>query len=88
MKYDTYHNESAKIRDELLRRISTLSGGVNFTLGDTSLRSDSKDGIGGLIEEWLGVWCQKKGYVLDAQTTELLKRFQIIMLVMTIICLK
>lgn len=73
MKYDTYHNESTKIRDELLRTISTLKGGVNFTLGDTSLRSDSKDGIGGLIEEWLGVWCQKKGLCIrrpDHGTTQ------------------
>ena len=61
---DIYHYESVKIRDKLLRKISTLKGGIEFSLGDISVKITSRDGIGGLIEEWLEMWCQHHGFCI------------------------
>jgi len=57
-----YHNESIKIKDELVRQKSSLKGGIKFSLGRYSVQINSKDGIGGLIEEWLGIWCDSNGF--------------------------
>jgi type II restriction enzyme len=50
------HSESTAIYKKLLEDLPTLSGGTQFKLGDIGLSIESKDGLGGLIEEWFGAW--------------------------------
>lgn len=50
------HSESTAIYNKLLIDLPTLSGGTQFKLGDIGLSIESKDGLGGLIEEWFGAW--------------------------------
>ena len=67
---DLYHKESIKIKEELLKQKEKLVGGVTFILGDTKVDITGTDGIGGLIEEWIGVWSKKQGFnIEDANTT-------------------
>ncbi|OCH32023.1 hypothetical protein A6E13_15735 [Aliivibrio fischeri] len=46
--------------DDAIER-DLLVGGTEFSLGGTSISITSKDGIGKLIEEWLGIWAVQKG---------------------------
>ena len=57
-----YHTESKKIRDLLVKNISSFKGGTLFAIGDVTVNITGKDGIGGLIEEWFGVWAEEKGF--------------------------
>ncbi len=50
------HLESKKIFKQLIVDLPTLAGGTQFNLGEISLQIEGKDGLGGLIEEWFGVW--------------------------------
>ncbi len=60
-----YHNESQKIYENLLSIKDTLTGGTVFSLGDVSIDVEGKDGIGGLIEEWFGIWAIKNGFIIE-----------------------
>ncbi len=57
-----YHEECIKIKNALLSNLSTLKGGTIFTIGDISINVEGKDGLGGLIEEWFGVWAEKQKF--------------------------
>ncbi len=57
-----YHPESTKIKNLLLSNIDSLKGGTLFSIGDISIKVEGKDGLGGLIEEWFGVWAEKQGF--------------------------
>jgi hypothetical protein len=48
------------------------TGQINFQLNGISFPVSSKDGIGGLIQEWLGHWASKQGIYLrgNLQTQE------------------
>ena len=50
------HAESIALFNQLQVDLPTLSGGTQFRLGNTALAIEGKDGLGGLIEEWFGVW--------------------------------
>jgi len=65
------HQVSIDIFDKLSNDLSTFSGGTKFTLGDITLDIEGKDGLGGLIEEWFGAWCQKNEFsVYNPKTQE------------------
>lgn len=53
-----YHKESIRVKDELVNQKDTLEGRIMFLMGDIEVRINGKDGIGGLIEEWFGTWCE------------------------------
>ena len=57
-----YHKESLSMYQALLGIKPSLVGGTHFHLGDVSLQIEGKDGIGGLIEEWFGVWAQRQNF--------------------------
>lgn len=57
-----YHTETIKIFNKLLEEKNSFVGGTKFTIGGLSIEVESKDGIGGLIEEWFGAWCISKGF--------------------------
>ncbi len=57
-----YHAESKKISDLLVKNISSFKGGTLFSIGDITISVTSKDGLGGLIEEWFGVWAEENGF--------------------------
>lgn len=52
------HNVSKEIFTKLLSQLPSLSGGTIFTLGTISKPIKGKDGLGGLIEEWVGAWAK------------------------------
>ncbi len=56
------HPVSKEIFNKLLIELPTLSGCTQFKLGGVSLEIESKDGLGGLIEEWFGVWAKLNGF--------------------------
>ncbi|EHR7163801.1 NgoBV family restriction endonuclease [Vibrio parahaemolyticus] len=58
-----YHPVSIDIYNKLSFEAERggLVGGTQFTLGQNSIFIASKDGIGKLIEEWLGIWAIKNG---------------------------
>jgi type II restriction enzyme len=56
------HPVSKAIFDKLLIELPTLSGGTQFKLGGILLEIEGKDGLGGLIEEWFGVWAKSYGF--------------------------
>ncbi|WP_035024972.1 NgoBV family restriction endonuclease [Enterovibrio calviensis] len=58
-----YHLVSEEIYNKLSLEAERgkLVGGTQFTLGQSSILIASKDGIGKLIEEWLGTWAIKNG---------------------------
>lgn len=60
-----YHRESIAIFEQLQSIKHTLTGGTHFRLGDVALQIEGKDGIGGLIEEWFGVWAEQNGFVIQ-----------------------
>ncbi|MDO4223965.1 MAG: NgoBV family restriction endonuclease [Acinetobacter sp.] len=63
-----YHSESIRIYDKLVSIKETLTGGTHFRLGDVSVNIEDKDGIGGLIEEWFGVWASQNGFLIHKTT--------------------
>lgn len=58
-----YHNVSIQLFKMVSNLISNhqLVGGTQFSLGGTTISITSKDGIGKLIEEWLGIWAVQQG---------------------------
>lgn len=52
------HNVSKEIFSKLQNQLPSLSGGTIFTLGTISKPIEGKDGLGGLIEEWVGDWAK------------------------------
>ena len=48
-----------------MANLGNLTGGTVFQLDNVSLNVKSKDGIGGLIQEWLGLWAKKQGFKLS-----------------------
>lgn len=59
-----YHPESIKIYNKLNENIESLVGHTMFTLGGISLEVEGKDGLGGLIEEWFGVWAFQHDFMI------------------------
>ncbi len=57
-----YHTESTKIKDALINNLSTLTGGTLFSIGDITIDVEGKDGLGGLIEEWFGIWAEENTF--------------------------
>ncbi len=57
-----YHDETVRIYERLLEQKQSFSGGTQFSIGGLSINVESKDGIGGLIEEWFGAWCHDQGF--------------------------
>jgi type II restriction enzyme len=57
-----YHVEANKIYKELLNQLTTFKGGTSFKIGDIKIAVQGKDGLGGLIEEWFGVWAKKNKF--------------------------
>ncbi|MEA1989423.1 MAG: NgoBV family restriction endonuclease [Pseudomonadota bacterium] len=56
-----YHPESQKMHDKLASDLP-LRGGTKFTIDNAEINIEGKDGLGGLIEEWFGVWAQNQGF--------------------------
>jgi hypothetical protein len=63
-----YNLETNKIYDELLAQKHTFTGGIYFQLGDINLEIIGRDGIGGIIEEWFGMWAEKNNFNVTRQT--------------------
>ncbi len=57
-----YHTEANKIYDELLNQLPTFEGGTSFNIGNIKIDVQGKDGLGGLIEEWFGVWAKENNF--------------------------
>jgi type II restriction enzyme len=57
-----YHAEANKIYAELLNQLPTFKGGTSFNIGNIKIEVQGKDGLGGLIEEWFGVWAEKNNF--------------------------
>jgi len=57
-----YHLESQKIYNKLIEVIDELEGKTILKLGDIEIEVEGKDGLGGLIEEWFGIWAEKQGF--------------------------
>ena len=57
-----YHTEANKIYKELLNQLPTFKGGTSFNIGNIKIEVQGKDGLGGLIEEWLGGWAKKNNF--------------------------
>jgi type II restriction enzyme len=65
-----YHPESEKIYKDLQENINELQGYILLSLGGIRINIRSKDGIGGLIEEWFGEWAKKRRYnILNPKET-------------------
>jgi len=65
------HNVSKAIFTELKIQLPSLSGGTIFTLGTISKDIEGKDGLGGLIEEWVGEWAKlNKFSIYDPKVEE------------------
>lgn len=62
---NNYHKETQKIYKLLQEIKPKLIGGTQFTLADLKIAINGKDGLGGLIEEWFGVWAEKNGFNIE-----------------------
>lgn len=62
-----YNDISVMMYEQLISELPNLRGGVKFGLGDISFNIQSRDGIGGMIQEWLGVWAKKNCYDIFEQ---------------------
>jgi len=51
-----YHPVSCLALEYLIAQKCSLIGGTKFRIGSVELDVTGKDGLGGLIEEWFGVW--------------------------------
>ncbi|TXK93852.1 restriction endonuclease [Methylococcaceae bacterium CS1] len=60
-----YHTESLKIKESLINSIDELVGGTVFKIGSISIDVEGKDGLGGLIEEWLGKWAENQKFIIN-----------------------
>lgn len=57
-----HHAESLKIYNKLLKNLDSFVGGTTFSIGDISINVEGKDGLGGLIEEWFGIWAANNNF--------------------------
>ena len=74
-----FNPTSLEIYNHLIEIKHTLVGRITFELGDTSVQVDRKDGVGDLLEEWLGKWIVENNYdCYSANKEENHKTFQII----------
>ena len=60
-----YHSETIKIYNALNEIKPYLKGETKFTLANLTLKVEGKDGLGGLIEEWFGVWAETQGFNIE-----------------------
>lgn len=51
-----YHPVSKQLLKTLKQEKDKLVGGTKFRISDIELNVKGKDGLGGLIEEWFGLW--------------------------------
>lgn len=63
-----YNSESIKIKNELLKVLTSLKGKTTITLGGVSIDVEGKSGMGDLLEEWFGVWANKNNFSVEKQT--------------------
>lgn len=56
-----YHPVSLKALELLKSEKPLLVGGTKFKISNIEIDIGSKDGLGGLIEEWFGLWSLQKG---------------------------
>jgi hypothetical protein len=61
-----YNSESKRLYEALRNNLPKLLGGTLFKMGDISIDVEGKDGLGGLIEEWLGVWAIKNNFLVNS----------------------
>ena len=61
--------ESIRLYKGLKDNLCTFMGGTVFEIGDVKIFVSGKDGLGGLIEEWLGVWARKNKYNIESANT-------------------
>lgn len=59
-----YNPVSLNLLNELTRSLPDLVGGTLFQIGDIRVEVEGKDGLGGLIEEWLGRWAIDRGFTI------------------------
>jgi len=59
-----YHRETTNIYNKLVETLDGLIGGTTFNIGDISISVTGKDGLGGLIEEWFGMWAANNGFCI------------------------
>ncbi|PKL36348.1 restriction endonuclease [Candidatus Peregrinibacteria bacterium HGW-Peregrinibacteria-1] len=57
-----YHPETIKIFKKLTNDLGNLKGYTIFKIGEISINVTGRDGLGGLIEEWFGVWAKQTGF--------------------------
>lgn len=68
MASPTYNEESLKIYNELHSIAATLEGSTVFHFAGIGVDVEGKDGIGGLIEEWVGIWALQQGFNIKKAT--------------------
>ncbi len=56
-----YHHVSKSALELLELEKPTLIGGTKFKISNIEIDVEGKDGLGGLIEEWFGLWATQKG---------------------------
>ncbi|QBL10453.1 NgoBV family restriction endonuclease [Rheinheimera sp. D18] len=56
-----YHKISQLAFELLLSEKPLLVGGTKFKIANIEIDVEGKDGLGGLIEEWFGLWSHAKG---------------------------
>ena len=62
-----YNHETNRIYNELLAQKYSFTGGIYFQLGDINHELTGRDGIGGIIEEWFGIWAEKNNFNVTKQ---------------------
>lgn len=62
----TYADESIRLFDALKKNLPNFVGGTLFQIGDVSIQVEGRDGLGGLIEEWLGIWAIDRGFLVKS----------------------
>lgn len=63
-----YNEESLKIYQKLHSIEASLEGSTVFRFGGIDVDVEGKDGIGGLIEEWVGIWAIEQGFNIKKAT--------------------
>lgn len=63
-----YNEESLKIYQKLHSIEASLEGSTVFRFGGIDVDVEGKDGIGGLIEEWVGIWAIEQGFDIKKAT--------------------
>lgn len=61
-----YDLTSISLFKELKENLPSLTGGTLFRVGDITIEVEGKDGLGGLIEEWLGRWAISRNFTIKS----------------------